>query len=141
MLKVKHPPRKAPPMEKIIRKLYDDVEDGEVEAVGSVEFSYKGGGLRRIDLNAKNMARIDADFQKWLEHSRPADGKIAARPSSKGARVTGSGYNSEQLAAIRDWARRNGHQVSPKGRIAADIIAAFEADMTPAEPSRIFSET
>jgi len=31
------------------------------------------------------------------------------------------------LQAIRDWARRNGHQVSDRGRIAASVVDAFEA--------------
>ena len=33
----------------------------------------------------------------------------------------------EQSAAIRDWARRNGHSVSTRGRIPADVIDAFHA--------------
>ncbi|MGB6149059.1 MAG: histone-like nucleoid-structuring protein Lsr2, partial [Mycolicibacter algericus] len=33
----------------------------------------------------------------------------------------------EQSAAIREWARRNGHNVSTRGRIPADIIDAFHA--------------
>jgi len=30
-------------------------------------------------------------------------------------------------AAIRDWARTNGHPVSPRGRLGADIVDAFNA--------------
>ena len=33
----------------------------------------------------------------------------------------------EQSAAIREWARRNGHNVSTRGRIPADVIDAFHA--------------
>ena len=33
----------------------------------------------------------------------------------------------EQSAAIRDWARRNGHNVSTRGRIPAEVIDAFHA--------------
>ena len=36
-------------------------------------------------------------------------------------------YLSEQSAAIREWARRNGHNVSSRGRIPAEIIDAFHA--------------
>ncbi|WP_280377176.1 Lsr2 family DNA-binding protein, partial [Nocardia wallacei] len=31
----------------------------------------------------------------------------------------------EQTAAIRDWARRNGYNVSSRGRIQADVVAAY----------------
>ena len=33
----------------------------------------------------------------------------------------------EQSAAIREWARRNGHNVSTRGRIPADVIDPFHA--------------
>jgi hypothetical protein len=33
----------------------------------------------------------------------------------------------EQTAAIRAWARQNGHQVSERGRISKTVVDAFEA--------------
>jgi hypothetical protein len=33
----------------------------------------------------------------------------------------------EQTAAIRAWARQNGHQVSDRGRIAKTVVEAFRA--------------
>jgi hypothetical protein len=33
----------------------------------------------------------------------------------------------EQTAAIRSWARRNGHQVSDRGRISQSVVDAFQA--------------
>jgi len=32
-----------------------------------------------------------------------------------------------QTQAIRDWARRNGHQVSDRGRIPSAVLDAFNA--------------
>lgn len=32
-----------------------------------------------------------------------------------------------QLAAIREWAAANGHEVSPRGRIAKDVQEAYQA--------------
>ena len=34
--------------------------------------------------------------------------------------------NKEHTQAIREWARRAGHQVSARGRIKADVVDAFE---------------
>jgi hypothetical protein len=45
------------------------------------------------------------------------------QPYSRG-RAT---IDREQSSAIRDWARRNGHKVSTRGRIPAEIIEAFHA--------------
>ena len=33
----------------------------------------------------------------------------------------------EQTAAIREWARANGHEVSERGRLSASVLDAFEA--------------
>nr|WP_330359970.1 histone-like nucleoid-structuring protein Lsr2 [Mycobacteroides abscessus] len=35
--------------------------------------------------------------------------------------------SKEQLAAIRQWARKNGYEVSDRGRIKAEVVEAFEA--------------
>ncbi|WP_198538015.1 Lsr2 dimerization domain-containing protein, partial [Mycobacteroides chelonae] len=35
--------------------------------------------------------------------------------------------SKEQLAAIRQWARKHGYEVSDRGRIKAEVIEAFEA--------------
>jgi hypothetical protein len=32
----------------------------------------------------------------------------------------------EQAGAIRDWARKNGHAVSDRGRIPASVVEAYE---------------
>ncbi|WP_332328463.1 Lsr2 family DNA-binding protein [Rhodococcus sp. YL-1] len=37
------------------------------------------------------------------------------------------GRSVEQLKAIRDWAGKNGFDVSPRGRIKADVVDAFDA--------------
>ena len=33
----------------------------------------------------------------------------------------------EQTAAIRAWARQNGHQISDRGRISKTVVDAFQA--------------
>ena len=48
----------------------------------------------------------------------------AARPAPGRGRAA---IDREQSAAIREWARRNGHNVSTRGRIPADVIDAFHA--------------
>ena len=42
---------------------------------------------------------------------------------------TGGGgrMDREQAGAIRDWARKNGHAVSDRGRIPASVVEAYEA--------------
>jgi len=38
-----------------------------------------------------------------------------------------AGLDREQTAAIRAWARQNGHDVSDRGRIAKAVVEAFQA--------------
>ena len=41
-------------------------------------------------------------------------------------RATGGRMDREQAGAIRDWARKNGHAVSDRGRIPASVVEAYE---------------
>jgi hypothetical protein len=58
--------------------------------------------------------------------NRPSPARKPATSSSKSS-SSGSGRTTEELARIRAWAKENGHQVSERGRIRADVIAAFDA--------------
>ena len=76
-----------------------------------------------IDLSSKNAQKLRNDLKNG---SRPAAGSAAAGgPQWFGPRPRT--IDREQSAAIREWARRNGHKVSTRGRIPADIIDAFHA--------------
>lgn len=57
-------------------------------------------------------------------------GNSVGKPRTKtptAAKASGSGRSGEQLKAIRDWAGKNGFDVSPRGRIKAEVIDAFDA--------------
>lgn len=41
--------------------------------------------------------------------------------------VSASGKSPEEMEKIRAWARENGHEVKDRGRIAKDILDAYEA--------------
>ncbi|MDV8070853.1 histone-like nucleoid-structuring protein Lsr2 [Rhodococcus sp. IEGM 1366] len=53
-------------------------------------------------------------------------GKVRTKTSTA-AKASASGRSAEQLKAIREWAGKNGFDVSPRGRIKADVIDAFDA--------------
>ncbi|WP_299556575.1 histone-like nucleoid-structuring protein Lsr2 [uncultured Mycolicibacterium sp.] len=111
---------------KVTVTLIDDF-DGEGPADETVEFGLDGVTYE-IDLSAKNAAKLRADLKQWVEKSR----RVGGRRRTGAGRSTGPGrgraaIDREQSAAIREWARRNGHNVSSRGRIPADIIEAFHA--------------
>ena len=113
----------------IIRQLIDDLDGKPIDTgLGhEVTFSYQGADYR-IDLRPANADKIEAVFAPYI--------KVAEKISSTGkprtktptaAKASGSGRSAVQLKAIRDWAGNNGFEVSPRGRIKAEVIDAFDA--------------
>jgi hypothetical protein len=107
---------------KVTVTLVDDF-DGEAAADETVEFGLDGVTYE-IDLSSKNAKKLRADLKVWVEKGRRVGGR---RRSRSGAGRGRAAIDREQSAAIREWARRNGHKVSSRGRIPANIIDAFHA--------------
>lgn len=106
---------------KVTVTLIDDF-DGQGAADETVEFGVDGVTYE-IDLSTKNAAKLREDVNRWTGNARRVSGRRRGR-SSSGRRGT---IDREQSAAIREWARRNGHNVSTRGRIPAEVIEAFHA--------------
>ncbi|PXW35492.1 Lsr2 family protein [Nocardia sp. 348MFTsu5.1] len=105
---------------KVTVTLVDDVDDSKT-ADETVEFGVDGVTYE-IDLSTKNADKLRDDVARWAEHAR----RVGGRKRAKGLSVAGKPtVDREQTAAIRDWARRNGHPVSARGRIAAGVVDAY----------------
>ncbi|MCV7346934.1 histone-like nucleoid-structuring protein Lsr2 [Mycolicibacterium rhodesiae] len=108
---------------KVTVTLVDDF-DGAGAADETVEFALDGVSYE-IDLSSKNAQKLRNDLKQWVEASRRVGGRRRGRSGAAGRGR--ASIDREQSAAIREWARRNGHKVSTRGRIPADIIDAFHA--------------
>lgn len=97
--------------------LVDDIEGGD--AAESVQFALDGVSYE-IDLNAKNAAKLRDVLAPYVGAARRVGGR-AARGRGRAA-TTSAG----RTADIRSWARAQGHKVSARGRVPADIVAAYE---------------
>jgi hypothetical protein len=101
--------------------LIDDIDGGN--AAETVTFALDGVTYE-IDLSDENARRLRDDFATWTGHARRAGTAKAASRRRAGA---GSGAAKRtDLAAVREWARANGHDVSDRGRISADVQAAYD---------------
>lgn len=109
---------------KVTVTLVDDF-DGEGPADETVEFSIDGVSYE-IDLASRNARKLREEFKPWIEAGRRVGGRRRGRTGGAPGRGRAS-IDREQSAAIREWARRNGHKVSTRGRIPAEIIEAFHA--------------
>lgn len=110
--------------ERIVRQLIDDIDGTEIpDGDGErVEFSLRGVDYQ-IDLSAANVAKLNDHLKPFIEAAAKVGGVRGRR-----SKVSSNGKApKEQLAAIREWARKNGHEVSDRGRIKSEIIDAFEA--------------
>src|SRR6185436_2297626 len=97
--------------------LVDDINGAE--AAETVSFSLDGVSYE-IDLTVDNAKKLRNDLSTWVGHARRSGGRKSSR------RGTTSGARRGDLGAVREWARNNGHKVSDRGRISADILAAYD---------------
>lgn len=112
-------------MEKVIVKTLDDLT-GE-EGASPVEFGIDGD-IFEIDLTGDNAQRLRDVFEDYVRAGRRL-GKGAA----KATQITGRGsapktapvMDREQMAAMREWAKRNGIPISPRGRIREIVRTAY----------------
>ncbi|WP_327749892.1 histone-like nucleoid-structuring protein Lsr2 [Streptomyces europaeiscabiei] len=76
----------------------------------------------------ERVAKLKAELEKAQETLRTvkAGGRPTA-PADAPAPTTGTKRNKEQLAAIRTWARANGHQVADTGNPAKAVLDAYDA--------------
>ena len=96
--------------------LVDDI-DG-TEAVETVSFSFDGVSYE-IDLTAANAKKLRNDLATWVGHARRSGGRKSSRKAAAGGR-------RGDLSAVREWARNSGHKVSDRGRVSAEVLAAYD---------------
>ena len=100
--------------------LVDDIDGGD--ASETVSFALDGVTYE-IDLSESNAARFRDDLASWVGHARRSGGRRAT--GAKRA-APGSTRTRSDLGAIREWARAQGHQVSDRGRISAEVQEAYD---------------
>ena len=112
--------------------LSDDLDDS-IAADETVSFALDGTTYE-IDLSDKNAAEMRDVFAKYVDAARKVSGRgnrasgAGRSKATGGAAGTGGGrMDREQAGAIRDWARKNGHEVSDRGRIPGSVVEAYEA--------------
>lgn len=112
--------------QKVMVTLVDDL-DG-TEAGETVEFGLDGA-VYEIDLSDDNAERLRGALSDYVEHARRQAGgrkRLVARGGAGRAPRTASA-DREQNQAIREWARKQGMNVSDRGRIPKEVTDAYNA--------------
>lgn len=97
--------------------LEDDIDGTEADE--TVSFALDGATYE-IDLSSANAAQLRDSLATYIGHARRAGGRRSA------GRTVARGAGKRDLADVRQWARQNGHTVSERGRISAEIQAAYD---------------
>jgi hypothetical protein len=106
--------------QKIQTVLVDDIDGGNADE--TVPFALDGVTYE-IELSAKNAAALRDALASWVGHARRVSGRTPTGRRGSSSRAS----SGTDTAAVREWARKNGHTVSDRGRISAEVLAAYEA--------------
>jgi hypothetical protein len=108
----------------VLVQYVDDLDGTPSDSVSTVSFGLDGATYE-IDLSDGNAAKLRDVLAPYVAVAQRVGGRrkrggIVAGPA-------GGGRSKEQTQAIRDWAKKNGHAISDRGRIPSNVIEAFEA--------------
>lgn len=111
--------------QKVTVTLVDDLDGSE--AGETIEFGLDGA-FYEIDLSEDNAERLREALSDYVEHARRSGGRkrMGGRPVAGRAPRTASA-DREQNQAIREWARKQGMNVSDRGRIPKEVSDAYHA--------------
>jgi hypothetical protein len=110
-------------VERVSISLVDDLDGSEADE--TLKFGLDGVSYQ-IDLSTDNAEELRDALSQYVEHARRAGGrrrvatKVPAKPIARPIAV-----DREQNQAIRFWARKNGFDISERGRIPASVVEAY----------------
>jgi hypothetical protein len=103
-------------------ELIDDLTGDKADE--TVLFGIDGRDFE-IDLSRDHAGELRDNLARYLAKARKV-GKLAAFSTPSKRMASGQRQSREQTAAIREWARANGHKVSDRGRIPLEVAKAFD---------------
>ena len=114
--------------QKTIVTLVDDLTGEEAENISTVEFALDGVTYE-LDLSDENSTKLHDSLSQYAKAGRKIGGRRRSGPRpGRAIKGTGrtNGYNRETLKSIREWAKKNGHNVSDRGRLPAEVLQAWQ---------------
>jgi hypothetical protein len=112
--------------QKVDVRFVDDLDGSE--ASGTVSFALDGRAYE-IDLSEENAAKLRDSLATFVAAARRTGSRRprGQRSSTSEAPATPARPSREATAAVRTWARENGHEVSERGRIPKAVIEAYNS--------------
>jgi len=110
--------------QRIVTELTDDT-DGK-PADETVTFALDGREYE-IDLTAKNAAALRNAFDVYVKNGRRIGGGRRGRTSGRASSSSSRSKSDVDTKAVREWAGKNGFELSARGRIPGNVIEAYQA--------------
>ncbi len=107
--------------QKVLVEILDDI-DGSA-AAQTVQFGLDGVTYE-IDLSDDNAAALRDELARFIAAGRRVGGRKVR--VATGQSTTTSTTDRERNQQIRAWANANGYEVSERGRLSSEVIAAYE---------------
>ncbi|WP_354401308.1 Lsr2 family protein [Streptomyces sp. PvR018] len=101
-----------------IIQLLDDLDGSE--ASETIVFGLDGRTYE-IDLNDKNATKLREALEPYVDKGRKLS---QTRSGRRGGTIQAAASNGD-TAQIRAWAKKNGYEVNDRGRVSAEIKAAY----------------
>jgi hypothetical protein len=108
----------------VITLLTDDIDGGEADR--TVEFGLDGVNYT-IDLSEKNAGKLRKALDPFLSAATRVGRSPVASPVRRGVPASTGRASRDQNQAIREWANKNGYEVSERGRIPSHIVEAYHS--------------
>jgi len=115
-------------VQKTIVTLVDDLTGEVAENISTVEFALDGRAYE-LDLTDENNAKLHDALAPYVTAARKLGGRRrrGARPGQAvNVSGRGPGYDRQTLKSIREWAKKNGYQLSDRGRLPAAVLQAWQ---------------
>lgn len=111
--------------QKVFVQLVDDLDGTQIsQGEGETVHFALDGKQYEIDLTKAHANELRHALAKYIDAGRSA----TPRGRRNGVRANTRAVEGRRsdLAEIREWARRNGHTVSDRGRVAQPIVEAYD---------------
>jgi hypothetical protein len=108
----------------VITLLTDDIDGGEADR--TVEFGLDGVNYT-IDLSEKNAGKLRKALDPFLNAATRVGRSGAVATARRTAPASTGRASRDQNQAIREWANKNGFEVSERGRIPSHIVEAYHS--------------
>ena len=105
-----------------------DLHGDGTDAVTTIRMD-NGTARYELDLCQSHFDELTGAGRRLRPRRRTGGTRSATKAANKApaAKTRRRGRSGPDTAAVREWARANGHTVSDRGRIPGDILEAFAA--------------